>query len=861
MSIFIHRHNCRKASRLQSGQAALIVVIMFLFVSLVVAGAFAFMAVSELSGARDLLYSKKTFVTSESGMEESIFRRVIKNDFESQMAISLNGGEATITQNTVELGINTSYVVASTGQIKSYYRKNILEYKLPDGSNEVGIKNTFGIGALGMQFGGNSSIACVSATCDQATFFTNGSIAGAGSSDQIRGNVSIARGHNNIPQLKNEGTSDQWLNIRDTSSTLDGAQSFIAPYTGYITKIAVFVKMSSAASNLGGLSAIRIVGNRHVGGIDVPDNIGDYGSVTSSAYLTSISVGTTAEWIPITINTNPDKPLISNEKYWLVFSSDTTSANYYMFGSLDSFDQSGDDDLYYTYNLFESFVDPNEPQRFLRFDDYISWTPGVTLPSPSGRDILFKIYFGKEKNDIDGGSSQGKFTVTGDVRAEKVVGVDIWGQAYYQNVNTSPSPGPHQSPDANKNETIAGGAVIPASPTSKNYDYSGGAGCLTNTVGAFSNATCNEDGVVMGYRCRAPMTENSATPMYGRAIGEFCQCVDSDISSSYCHYDAAGAELTDFTGMFTRDIGPIVTGNWLKERKDMVTGGPRPPSAPAGNWTEEVAQTRGSSQKPYSFRIYTQGTDNGGVDGTGVDSWWINPDSGTYYNNLPTLFLDGTKIQSSSYTSTYPGPQTSSATTTLQLPAIINGNLHLRNSGTDIGRIELSSGAPTPSITDFETQPFILWIKGNLYMQNGSIISKCSIMPVQPTPSDIPSITIIVEGLVKIESNCMIRGYSVDLKSYVNVVSLHPGVGLNNESAMYIRGISNGSAYFAPRGGILLDNFSTEVLKLRAVAANYLRVNGGTDVQYMQDNPTIPYSEFGGTFPVDVDVIKFHEIE
>ncbi len=86
----------------RKGQAVMLAVIFFLFISLTLLGAFGFLGVSHLQAANEALRSERAYVTSESGLEEVITRLLNLKQTNATQAvpevITLNGGAANVYQ-------------------------------------------------------------------------------------------------------------------------------------------------------------------------------------------------------------------------------------------------------------------------------------------------------------------------------------------------------------------------------------------------------------------------------------------------------------------------------------------------------------------------------------------------------------------------------------------------------------------------------------------------------------------------------------------------------------------------------------------------------------------------------------------
>jgi hypothetical protein len=156
----------------KQGQAMLIAVIFFLVISSTIVLGIATPILKQVKDSYDLIHSKESFFTAQSGIEDVFYRFVTAKSVSSSETISLNGGSATMVTTSIASGKQ----VVATASVQSEVRK--IQTNLTLGT---GISFHYGIqsGNGGFDLSNSSSIV--------GNAFSSGPIIGSG--NMIYGDV------------------------------------------------------------------------------------------------------------------------------------------------------------------------------------------------------------------------------------------------------------------------------------------------------------------------------------------------------------------------------------------------------------------------------------------------------------------------------------------------------------------------------------------------------------------------------------------------------------------------------------------------------------------------------------------------
>lgn len=341
---------------------------------------------------------------------------------------TLTIGSATATTTSADVS-NGRKSVSGVGTSNSRYRTVGLSVTKGDG---VSFNYAINSGRGGLVMGTGSSII--------GNVYSNGSITGAGS---ITASAVAANSTALLKDQSNEtpSTPTSSINVGNTATTQDFAQSFQITTTEAVNKISLYIKKTGTPSS----ATIRIL--KDSSGVPGTENM-----LTTNGTLTNTSVTTSYAWVDVTFSVNPT--LYSGTTYWLVIDApSTSSSNYYTIGA----NTDG-----YTSGSAKSGV--------------YSGTWNAT--SPSNLDGYFQVYTGGLLGIINGinvGSSG-----TGDAWAHTITNSTVAGTKYCQSgsgCNTSRSdPTPISYPvsdadiaqwkaDAEAGGTLSGNQTISSSQT------------------------------------------------------------------------------------------------------------------------------------------------------------------------------------------------------------------------------------------------------------------------------------------------------------------------------------------------------------------------------------------------------------
>lgn len=383
------------------GQAMIIAIIFFLWVSLTIILGLTNPVIRHISMATAITISKESFYTAEAGMEDVIFRLKSGKPVSSSQVLMVN--DHTVTTNVSD-SLNGK-TVTSVGEADSYYRK--VETKLALGT---GASFFYGLqtGTGGIQMSNNSKVI--------GNVYSNGDISGSNGAS-ITGSAYAANLADPVADQVNDSPVAPPNNIifGANSSQEDIAQSFVPSTTNAITGIKLYLKKVSTPSNL----TIRITS----------DNNGNPGGTIAQGSISSSLVTGSFGWIDASLSSNP--VLTSGVTYWLVVDGTSNASKYYIVGA-----------------------NSNYPSGIAKIGKYGgSWN----VTTPSDLDYYFKIYLGGNTsviNNVIVGSGS-----SGNAHAHTVTNSNIAGSLYCQTgsgnnkaCDTSlpdPTPEPFPISDAN----------------------------------------------------------------------------------------------------------------------------------------------------------------------------------------------------------------------------------------------------------------------------------------------------------------------------------------------------------------------------------------------------------------------------
>lgn len=204
----MQKNQKRKINK-QSGQAMLISVVFFLFISLAIIAGLVSPSVRQFKIASDLIYSRQSFFLSESGIEDAYYR--LKNAKPIGDSVSLSLGDNTVTTNITDSGYNEK-TISSLGDVSNRERKN--EVVLSTGQ---GIAFNYGIQA------GEGGFSMLNNAGVNGNVYSNGNISGGSNGSFISGTAIAAGVNGTINQVTvgQSGIGNAWAHTVN-NSTIEG---------------------------------------------------------------------------------------------------------------------------------------------------------------------------------------------------------------------------------------------------------------------------------------------------------------------------------------------------------------------------------------------------------------------------------------------------------------------------------------------------------------------------------------------------------------------------------------------------------------------------------------------------------------
>lgn len=380
------KNKIRLPKEKNKGQAMLISVVYFLFISLSVVSGIVSPSVREYKTSSVDLNSKKSYFLAESGVEDAIYRIKENLPITGSTTLAIDGNTATTT---VITGAGGDKTIESVGDIPDYSNRK-LSASL---STDVGVSFNYGVqvGPGGLNMTGSGTV--------NGNVYANGPITGD-SSAIISGSAISANSPSLVAdQTHGSGTPSYDVVFANNNLTQDVAQSFsIAADTLPLNKVEFYIKKVGTPGDV-------IVTIRN-------DSSGNPGStVLATGTLSANSVTTSYGWINVSFATNP--VLVAGTTYWLVIDASSNASRYYTIGANNSGYGSG-------------------LGKIGRLGT--SWSS----TTPAGLDYFFKIYLGGV-NGLIAGSSGSQWnqlhigTVSGTAQANTVNYTHATGNIYCQN--------------------------------------------------------------------------------------------------------------------------------------------------------------------------------------------------------------------------------------------------------------------------------------------------------------------------------------------------------------------------------------------------------------------------------------------
>ncbi len=329
----------------QQGNVLIITTLFFVAISLSISLGLVIPAVRSHVIAENALQSKRSYVLSESGVEDAVYRLKAGMSISSSETISLDGVNVTTTITDLS---------ASQKEIISLGNSNNRERKIRSVVSH-GAGNSFNYGIQS----GRGGIVMANGSGVNGSVYSNGPITGSGF---VSGSATSANSSAlSADQQNGSGTPDHNLVFANTNATQDIAQSFQVSVDEKINKVSFYIRKNGSPSN----ATIHLV----------TDNAGSpTGTTIATGTLSASLVSTSYGWVETSFSTNPN--LYAGTTYWLVIDASSSAANYYTVGANTSY--------------------ASGVSQIGRIGS--SWGNNT----PSGADLYFYVYLGGILGLIDG---------------------------------------------------------------------------------------------------------------------------------------------------------------------------------------------------------------------------------------------------------------------------------------------------------------------------------------------------------------------------------------------------------------------------------------------------------------------------
>ena len=377
---FVHRGD--------PGQAMLIAILFFLFISLTIILGIATPILKQVKISEDLLQSKKSYYVTEGALEDAMYRVKTGETVVSGEVVTLNGYTSTITLTTASNG----ETIDTSSNLNGDVRK--MESSLTEGTGE---DFNYGVqaGSGGFNMSGGSTLNG-NIYSDGSIWATSATITGTAiAADPISTTTDQS---NATPVPISSCTSSTCITFGNASASQDVAESFTVSQGAPLSAVAFYIKKVGNPANI----TVRIVSD---------NNSKPSAATLLTGTLSGSSIGTGFAWATSTITTTV--PILDpTQTYWIVLDNGTqSSSNYYIIGANSSY--------------------ANGTSQIGQYGG--TWTN----TNPAGLDLYFQTFLGGGYSTIGGGSHVGAVNIgsgsTGNAWAHTVTGANVAGTLYCQN--------------------------------------------------------------------------------------------------------------------------------------------------------------------------------------------------------------------------------------------------------------------------------------------------------------------------------------------------------------------------------------------------------------------------------------------
>ncbi|OGZ08684.1 MAG: hypothetical protein A3D65_01230 [Candidatus Lloydbacteria bacterium RIFCSPHIGHO2_02_FULL_50_13] len=352
----------------------------------------------ELRTYQNIAESKFAYFAAESGVEDVVYRLHSSKKLGSTATIGLNGATSTIAITTTS---GSHKAVTATGTAATRYRQLDLDISKSGSSNFSYVAQ---IGGGGITHSGSGSFV--------GNVSVNGPVLSTGSGS-FNGNVTVtATSPADTSAIQTTYNANEVAGDSDLAPKNDLAQSFVAPISGKLTVVSLYMKRNATWSGSSYNATIRITADS--GGSPATT------ALASGPGMNGNFAATTHAWVN-TVFSSP-ATLTEGQTYWIVFDAASHGTRNWSWGRSNA-------------NLYGSGV--------AKYKN--SWSTSGSWSDITG-DMDFKVTLTSGSSTITGAF------ITGTARADSITSSTIQGDAYYQNISGSSVSGtsypgsPTQSP-------------------------------------------------------------------------------------------------------------------------------------------------------------------------------------------------------------------------------------------------------------------------------------------------------------------------------------------------------------------------------------------------------------------------------
>jgi len=364
----------------QGGQAMMVLVVLFLFISLAVMFGLVNPTLTEAKIARSLALSSQSYFLSEGAVEDVLLRIKRGKQYSNPEIFTLAGASATVSVSTV--GSGQKEVVAMADASQNIRSVSVLI------QTGTGVDFPFGaqVGAGGLTMSQNSRVEGAGGTTGNV--YSNGPVTGA-TGATVTGSLTVAADLSEDNQAQSTVCNQDQISGQ-TDPQIDFAQSFRPTDSGSLYKVSLYIKKTSGANPPS--TTVRIVS----------DSAGSPGtsSLASESFSASL-VTTDYGWVDVAFSA--PATLVGGDTYWIVFDAGRNSSRYWTWCKDSN-------------NGFGNGVGKYKQD----------WDNGGAWTQITG-DLTFKTYFGAGPGIIDA------VNVSGNAYANTITSSTITGTAYCQN--------------------------------------------------------------------------------------------------------------------------------------------------------------------------------------------------------------------------------------------------------------------------------------------------------------------------------------------------------------------------------------------------------------------------------------------